>query len=301
MMRITPRDMYRRLLCISEMTDSRRTTIPRLFASVVRSLFSIKALTGGVMDRRIRKLLTICAFAICAGLQANAGIAESVQQVEAACESPAQTNTPILIMLNDIRAGRAVEAQKMAEEIGRQSLSRAEIDCMNAARLAIGRLRAAYPFADTECSQAERIAYSRCLSPAEKDDIKANADAQRRAAEQPTEQLKTVYRNYIAMQACFESRKEFRVKYVTQQELDTARRITTRDEQALVTKFPALTQQKDALWEEAKQEYGGSNLATSLGISGTTHNSWADQHCKLHAIKYTSDKQHQQQQIKRDF
>ncbi|SRR5258708_1343346 len=123
----------------------------------------------------------------------------------------------------------------------------------------------------------------------------------RQIAKQPPNQLKNVYKHYMAMQACFESRKEFRVQYVSKQEMDAARTITKRDEQALLKQFPVLAKQKDTLWELAKQEYGASDFATVLRANGTTHSKTADQSCKVIAMKYTIDKEHQQQQIKKDF
>lgn len=124
---------------------------------------------------------------------------------------------------------------------------------------------------------------------------------QEREAAKPASRLRTVYHKYIAMQACFESRKEFRVQYVTQQEMDTARTITRREEQSLLKKNPALARQKDSLWNQAKVEYGKSNLAGFLAIGGTMHLPQVGQLCRTTAMQYTADKQQQQQQIKKDF
>lgn len=157
------------------------------------------------------------------------------------------------------------------------------------------------------------------------------AEERRRAKQQaalPDGQLKTVYMSYMLMQACYEARKEFRVPYVSKQELDTARAITVRKEQELLKKFPKLAPQKDALWEQSKQKYMqstvmdlfeaaevnefvtlavandggiGLNVAQMFGNAGTKHSNRVDQVCKGFSTVYTTDEQQQQNRIKKDF
>ncbi len=158
---------------------------------------------------------------------------------------------------------------------------------------------------DGALSSAVELQYIRGLDARERkcwDEVVAAIEAQKNeVANRPNEQLKTVYGNYIAMQACYESRKEYRVPYVTQQELNAARTITKRREQSLLQRVPVLAKQKDVLWEQAKKEYGKSLLATTLGLSGTSHNNHVAQTCRLVAMGYTADPDNQQQKIKKDF
>jgi len=138
------------------------------------------------------------------------------------------------------------------------------------------------------------------LRAAQAKDDAARAQAETERAKPPN-RLRTLYVDYIEVQACYESRKEFAVRYVTRQEMDDARAVTRRQEQALLKQHPELSAQKDALWEQAKREYGNSLLATILRTAGTTHNSHAEQQCKVSAMRYTSDQQNQERKIKKDF
>jgi hypothetical protein len=162
------------------------------------------------------------------------------------------------------------------------------------------------------------------------DDARAQRDEKKRRAQEPPNQLKSLYIAYITMQRCYEARQEFRVQYVTKQELDAARAVTRRKEQALVKTYPALEKHKESLWERSKQEYGDlvvvdlfeaagvnqvvtlmvanndlflmrANVASMLGGAGTTFSEKLDQVCKSLATTYTTDKQQQHQQIKKDF
>jgi hypothetical protein len=149
----------------------------------------------------------------------------------------------------------------------------------------------------SECPM-EVLRAGKCLEYLDAKVEREKADA---IANQPPNRLKDLYKLYITMQACYESRKEFQVQYVSRQEMEAARAITRRDEQALLRQFPTLRTKKDALWEEAKEEYGASDFAALLGVSGTSHSPTADRGCKIVATKYTADRSHQQQQIKKDF
>lgn len=133
---------------------------------------------------------------------------------------------------------------------------------------------------------------------------KITADVQAKKVEEankPSNQLKRVYLDYMAVQACYESRKEYRVPYVSPQELSNARAITRRDEASLLRKHPTLSKQKDTLWEVAKQDYGSTLLATMLRVVGTKHNDEAARLCRLAAMNYSADQGQQQQRIKKDF
>lgn len=130
-------------------------------------------------------------------------------------------------------------------------------------------------------------------------------EAEQKAAQEsatPQGKLKDIYSRYISMQACYESRKEYALQYVSNGDLGRARSITKRDETNLIKTSPELAKQKDRLWEDSKKEFANSVLGMwTTGMGAGTYIKDAATLCGLLKGGFNTDKLEQKQRIKKDF
>lgn len=249
-------------------------------------------------------------------------LGSSISGAERNCMQAVRAAIPVLRAEGEKTAAdrRMLEAQRSAEQAeARRSMSDslqigsttcvAEPSTTASANSSFRNMVTAYSkgnMADARVSANQVLFHERQVATRSQVDCAEKVVASIRAEEDqvasvPSNQLKSLYISYIAMQACYENRKEFRVQYVTEQEMGAARTITRRDEQSLLQKFPQLAKQKDVVWEQAKQEHSRSNIVGLMSMTGTVHNPQVGLQCRVAAMRYTSDQGHQQQRIKKDF
>lgn len=121
-------------------------------------------------------------------------------------------------------------------------------------------------------------------------------------ANRPDEKLKGAYMQYMGMQACYESRKNYVVKYVTSADLDVARSATKETEQSLVKVNPGLSGNVNAIWASAGKEFSAtSQIAMGARIAGEKHNSLMAEQCSVLRLAFRLQLGGQSEKRKKDF
>jgi uncharacterized protein YqgV (UPF0045/DUF77 family) len=217
------------------------------------------------MTKNVLTAMTIVFGCLAIGAWAQSPILADVKATCSRAEAGGQVRNyidSIIAALEEQRLDYATQLINRTYEWNYAAVTDAQRACISAAKRAAEKIEM-----DTREARfaKEREEHDRAVR-----DRAAAAEAKRneeeRLAKQPDRQLKNVYKHYIAMQSCYEARKEFELQYVSKQELEAARAITRRDEQSLLGTFPQLAKQKNSLWDDAKREYGDSDFAVLLRV-----------------------------------